>query len=384
MATTTTVNLGRIGFTCQKWVDNQAFTSKDFVWYQNSIYLCIQNASAGVLPTNTDYYTLVIRGIIPRGAWDSTATYDMNNIVIYDGKAYWCKTNELSSQELPSASDDWMEMPNAPINAGFGIGNRYSVATPASGLTALWNLIHSGSIDGQQTFYGMTGRTMDYTIKMLTTKNAPIHDFTMTYNETAGISSSNRRSMACGMPVTTNKMNITNGETFTVRCLAYLNNGTSYSGMYMFTTSLENSDYTSGTYGFYMDFTGSSFEFGIRTGSTRRSFFSSSSSDASVTFANLANFNDINEFVVVVTRTSNGYSYKSFVNGQPFKAGNATGTNYNYDCSVNDYYIGIPYSSSSYVNYYSRGMAQLEVYDSDIIGNNSAYTPEYKLLSEPV
>lgn len=79
---------------------------------------------------------------------------------------------------------------------------------------------------------------------------------------------------------------------------------------------------------------------------------------------------------------TNGYSYKSFVNGQPFQTGYAVGTNYNYDCSVNDYYLGLPYSTS-YANYYSRGMAQLEVYDSDIIGS-SAYTPEYKLLSEPV
>lgn len=383
MATTTTVNLGRVGFTCQKWVDNQAFTTKDFVWYNNSIYLCIQNASAGTLPTNEDYYTCVIKGIIPRGAWDSNNTYDMNNIVIYDGSAYWCKTNNLSSQELPSTSDDWMKMPNAPLNAGFGIGNRYSVSTPASGLVALWNLFHNGTIDGQQTLYGMTGRTMDYTIKLLTTKNAPIHDYTMTYNETSGISGTNRRMMACGIPVTTDKMNITNGETFTVRCLAYLNNSLSYSPIYMFTTSLESSDYTSGTYGFYMDFTGSYFEFGIRTGSTRRSFFSASSSDTSATLSSLINLNDINEFVVVATRTSNGYSYKSFVNGQPFKAGSQTSSNYNYDCSVNDYYLGIPYSSSSYTNYYSKGIAQLEVYDSDIIGS-SAYTPEYKLLSEPV
>lgn len=382
MAGTTDVNLGRIGFTCQPWSSNASYTIRDFVWYENSLYLPIQNASAGVLPTNTDYYTRVIKGIIPRGSWDANATYDMNDVIIFDGRAYWCKTNGVTSPEPPSVSDDWLPMPNAPLNAGFGIGNRYSVSTPASGLTALWNLIHNGSIDGQQTLYGMTGGTMDYTIKLLTTKNAPIHDFTMTYNEASTITNSNRRIMASGVPVTTNKMNITDGETFTVRCLAYLSTNNAYSPMYMFTTSLENSDYTSGTYGFFMAHTGSYLQFGIRTGSTTITFFNSSSSSSSVTLANLVNLNDINEFVVVVTRTSNGYSYKSFVNGQPFQTGNAVGTNYNYDCSVNDYYLGLPYSTS-YANYYSRGMAQLEVYDSDIIGS-SAYTPEYKLLSEPV
>lgn len=381
MAGTTDVNLGRIGFTCQPWSSNASYTIRDFVWYENSLYLPIQNASAGVLPTNTDYYTRVIKGIIPRGSWDANATYDMNDVIIFDGRAYWCKTNGVTSPEPPSVSDDWLPMSNAPLNAGFGIGNRYSVSTPASGLTALWNLIHNGSIDGQQTLYGMTGGTMDYTIKLLTTKNAPIHDFTMTYNEASTITNSNRRIMASGVPVTTNKMNITDGETFTVRCLAYLSNNNAYSPMYMFTTSLENSDYTSGTYGFFMAHTGSYLQFGIRTGSTTRMFFNSSSSSSSVTLANLINLNDINEFVVVVTRTSNGYSYKSFVNGQPFQTGNAVGTNYNYDCSVNDYYLGLPYSTS-YANYYSRGMAQFEVYDSDIIGS-SAYTPEYKLLSEP-
>ena len=381
MAGTTDVNLGRIGFTCQPWSSTASYTTRDFVWYENSLYLPIQNVSAGVLPTNTDYYTRVIKGIIPRGSWDANATYDMNDVIIFDGRAYWCKTNGVTSPEPPSVSDDWLPMPNAPLNAGFGIGNRYSVSTPASGLTALWNLIHNGSIDGQQTLYGMTGGTMDYTIKLLTTKNAPIHDFTMTYNEASTITNSNRRIMASGVPVTTNKMNITDGETFTVRCLAYLSSNNAYSPMYMFTTSLENSDYTSGTYGFFMAHTGSYLQFGIRTGSTTRTFFNSSSSSSSVTLANLINLNDINEFVVVVTRTSNGYSYKSFVNGQPFQTGNAVGTDYNYDCSVNDYYLGLPYSTS-YANYYSRGMAQLEVYDSDIIGS-SAYTPEYKLLSEP-
>lgn len=381
MAGTTDVNLGRIGFTCQPWSSNASYTTRDFVWYENSLYLPIQNASAGVLPTNTDYYTRVIKGIIPRGSWDANATYDMNDVIIFNGKAYWCKTNGVTSPEPPSVSDDWLPMPNAPLNAGFGIGNRYSLSTPLSSLTALWNLFHNGSIDGQQTLYGMTGGTMDYTIKLLTTKNAPIHDFTMTYNEASTITNSNRRIMASGVPVTTNKMNITDGETFTVRCLAYLSTNNAYSPMYMFTTSLENSDYTSGTYGFFMAHTGSYLQFGIRTGSTTRMFFNSSSSSSSVTLANLINLNDINEFVVVVTRTSNGYSYKSFVNGQPFQTGNAVGTNYNYDCSVNDYYLGLPYSTS-YANYYSRGVAQLEVYDSDIIGS-SAYTPEYKLLSEP-
>ena len=381
MAGTTDVNLGRIGFTCQPWSSTASYTTKDFVWYENSLYLPIQNASAGVLPTNTDYYTRVIKGIIPKGSWDANETYDMNDVIIFDGKAYWCKTNGVTSPEPPSVSDDWLPMPNAPLNAGFGIGNRYSLSTPLSSLTALWNLFHNGTIDGQQTLYGMTGRTMDYTVKLLTAKNAPFHDFTMTYNEASAITDSNRRIMACAVPVTTDKMNITDGETFTVRCLAYLSSNSSYTPMYMFTTSLKNSDYTSGTYGFYMANTGSYFQFGIRTGATQRAFFDSSSSSSSVTLANLVNFNDINEFVVVVTRTTNGYSYKSFVNGQPFQSGNAVGSNYNYDCSVNDYYLGMPYSTS-YANYYSRGMAQFEVYDSDIIGS-SAYTPEYKLLSEP-
>ena len=382
MAGTTDVNLGRIGFTCQPWNNTTSYTTRDFVWYENSLYLPIQNASAGVSPTNTDYYTRVIKGIIPRGSWSANETYDMNDVIIFDGKAYWCKTNGVTSPEPPSVSDDWLPMPNAPLNAGFGIGNRYNLSTPSSGLTALWNLFHNGSIDGQQTLYGMTGRTMDYPIKMLTTKNAPIHDFTITYNDASSISSTNRRVMASGVPVTTDKMNITNGETFTLRCLAYLSSNSSYTPMYMLTTSLENSDYTSGTYGFYMAHTGGYFEFGIRTGSTTRAFFSSSISSSSVLLANMINLNDINEFVVVATRTSNGYSYKSFVNGQPFQTGYAVGTTYNYDCSVNDYYLGMPYNTS-YANYYSRGMAQLEVYDSDIIGS-SAYTPEYKLLSEPV
>lgn len=378
-STITTVNLGRVGFTCQKWVDNQAFTTKDFVWYENSIYLCIQNASAGTFPTNEDYYTCVVKGIIPRGAWDSNNTYDMNNIVIHDGKAYWCKTNNLSSQEAPSSTpDDWMEMPCGQLNAGFGIGNRFVLNNPDNDLLALWNLFHNDEIDGQMTLYGMTLRNNDYAVPIIT-RNAIYHDCTMKYCYSQA-SSNDQKDNDSGIAVNIPSLVMDSvGVERTIRILFFANaNSKSGSSYWRFISpSRVSSDFPdSNTYGLQFGYGGYSAWSSLRSTSTTDLFSVNSYNGQNL--YNLFNWWGLNEYVVTLKRVSNGYEYQCFINGYKITSGTSTR---NYNVTVSDLFIGTTAGSSNHPNYDSRGVAQVEVYEG--IKYTNDYTPEFKFYREP-
>ena len=55
-----------------------------------------------------------------------------------------------------------MQIPSPSLNAGFGIGNRYSVVPADSDLEALWNLVPNGTVDGSEELYGMTALTNNF------------------------------------------------------------------------------------------------------------------------------------------------------------------------------------------------------------------------------
>lgn len=376
MATTTTVNLGRVGFTCQKWVNSQAFTTKDFVWYDNSIYLCIQNASAGTLPTNTDYYTRVIKGIIPRGSWDATETYNMNDVIIFDGKAYWCKNNSVTS--VPTTVADWMEMPCGQLNAGFGIGNRFVLNNPDNDLLALWNLFHNDEIDGQMTLYGMTLRNDDYAVPIIT-RNAIYHDFTMKYcysQASSDAQKDNDSGIAVNIP---SLVMDTVGVERTVRILFFANANSQKGSTYwrFITPSRVSSDFpNSNTYGLQFGYGGSWAWTSLRSTSTI-DLFSVSSYNGQNLYT-LFNWWGLNEYVVTLKRVSNGYEYQCFINGHKITSGTST---VNYNATVSDLFIGTSSGTDFRPNYDSRGVAQVEVYEG--IKYTSDYTPEFKFCREP-
>lgn len=377
MAGTTDVNLGRIGFTCQKWVDNQAFTTKDFVWYNNSIYLCIQNASAGTLPTNTDYYTRVIKGINPRGSWDANETYNMNDVIIFDGKAYWCKNNSVTS--VPTTVVDWMEMPCGQLNAGFGIGNRFVLNNPDNDLLALWNLFHNDEIDGQMTLYGMTLRNNDYAVPIIT-RNAIYHDCTMKYCYSQA-SSNEQKDNDSGIAVNIPSLVMnTVGVERTIRILFFANANSQTDSTYwrFIAPSRVSSDFPdSNTYGLQFGYGGYYAWSSLRSTSTYDLFEVRSYNGQKI--YNLFNWWGLNEYVVTLKRVSNGYEYQCFINGYKITSGTST---VNYNATVSDLFIGTTAGSSNRPNYDSRGVAQVEVYEG--IKYTNDYTPEFKFYREPV
>lgn len=377
MAGTTDVNLGRIGFTCQKWVDNQAFTTKDFVWYNNSIYLCIQNASAGTLPTNTDYYTRVIKGINPRGSWDANETYNMNDVIIFDGKAYWCKNNSVTS--VPTTVVDWMEMPCGQLNAGFGIGNRFVLNNPDNDLLALWNLFHNNEIDGQMTLYGMTLRNNDYAVPIIT-RNAIYHDCTMKYCYSQA-SSDGQKDNDSGIAVNIPSLVMnTVGVERTIRILFFANANSQRDSTYwrFIAPSRVSSDFPdSNTYGLQFGYGGYYAWSSLGSTSTYDLFEISSYNGQNL--YTLFNWWGLNEYVVTLKRVSNGYEYQCFINGYKITSGTST---LNYNATVSDLFIGTTAGSSNRPNYDSRGVAQVEVYEG--IKYTNDYTPEFKFYREPV
>ena len=144
----------------------------------------------------------------------------------------------------------------------------------------------------------------------------------------------------------------------------------------MLSSSRLTSDYTSGTYGLRFAIEGSYLACGVKHGTSEYNFFRYTTSDNNTQFYSMITPNAINEFVFVIERTSNGYAYDSYVNGVKFRSGTST---YNYSATVTSYYIGC--TGGSVQGYYSRGVAQMEIYDGAKI--TAPYTPSYQLLSEP-
>lgn len=376
MATgTRTINLGKIGFNTRPWSASIAYTVNDFVIYQNSLYTPIQNPPTGTLPTDTTYYTCVTRGLTPKGAYDSNEVYNINDIVIYSGSAYWCKSDGVTS--LPTDTTDWMPIPSPSLNAGFGISERYSTVPADSDLVGLWNLVHNGTVDGTEGLYGMTISTNTFRPTLVALDSAPIHDCTINYNRSTA-SDTNQKYNDTGRHVTISTLDFSSVDTKkTFRFLAYLSSNYSYNHIYFLSSSRLASDYTANTYGLRFAIEGSYLACGVKYGASEYNFFRSATSDSNAQLYTLISPNAINEFVFVIERTSNGYAYDSYVNGVKFKSGTST---YNYSATVTSYYIGC--TGTTYQGYFSRGLAQMEIYNGAKV--TADYTPQYQLLSEPV
>ena len=372
---TRTINLGKIGFNTRPWSASVSYTVNDFVIYNNSLYTPVQNPPTGTLPTDTNYYTCVMRGLSPKGLYDSNETYNINDIVLYSGSAYWCKDNEVTS--LPTDTTDWMPIPSPSLNSGFGIGNRYSVVPADNDIECLWNLIHNGTIDGTEELYGMTAGTNNYRTVLMTLNSAPIHDCTINYL-LSNANDNNQKYNDTGRHVTISTLDFsTVGTKKTFRFLAYLTSSYSYNYIYFLSSSRVTADYSANTYGLRFAIGGNYLECGLKYGTSEYNFFRQNTSATNTQLYNMISPNSINEFVFVIERTSTGYAYDSYVNGVQFRSGTST---YNYNATVTDYYIGS--TGASYQGYYSRGVAQMEIYDGAKV--TADYTPQYQLLSEPV
>lgn len=98
----------------------------NFVVYNEQIYMCIKATTAGILPTNTDYWLLIgLKGEIGATAidttlrykWDYKITYSPKNVVTYNNVLYVAKNRNNNSQ--PDINpEDWevfMTIPRAKI-----------------------------------------------------------------------------------------------------------------------------------------------------------------------------------------------------------------------------------------------------------------------------
>lgn len=98
----------------------------NFVVYNEQIYMCIKTTTAGILPTNTDYWLLIgLKGEIGATAidttlrykWDYKITYSPKNVVTYNNVLYVAKNRNNNSQ--PDINpEDWevfMKIPRAKI-----------------------------------------------------------------------------------------------------------------------------------------------------------------------------------------------------------------------------------------------------------------------------
>lgn len=104
----------------------EVYVPYNFVVYNEQIYMCIKETTAGILPTNTDYWLLIgLKGEIGATAidttlrykWDYKITYSPKNVVTYNNVLYVAKNRNNNSQ--PDINpEDWevfMTIPRAKI-----------------------------------------------------------------------------------------------------------------------------------------------------------------------------------------------------------------------------------------------------------------------------
>ena len=375
MANTNTITIGKIGFNTYIYSPSATYNKNDVVLYNNSLYVCIQdNSSASAINDNTKF-VLAIKGITPKGAYDSSATYGLNDIVIYNDSAYICKTDGVT--ELPTDTTKWMQLATPSLNCGFGINNRYALSAPDSDLLALWNLFHNGSMDGEQTLYGMTLVNNDKPVPVLANP-APYHDSLIKYQLSAQPNNTGKCNDS-GIHVNIPSFAMdTVGDERTFRFLVYFSkSGTSNYYIRFASPSRLSADFPdTNSYALQFGVGGYYYWITLRTADDGYDIVDSSSVDNSNWF-DLIRENNINEFVFTLKRVSNGYEYQVFFNG--IKAISGTST-YNYNATITDIYLGTC-ADNYYENTWDRGLIQLEVYNG--IKYTADYTPEFKLLSEP-
>ena len=376
MANTNTITIGKIGFNTYIYSSSATYNKNDVILYNNSLYVCIQDSSPASDINDTTKFVQAIKGITPKGAYDSSATYGLNDIVIYNNSAYICKTDGVT--ELPTDTTKWMQLATPSLNCGFGINNRYALSAPDSDLLALWNLFHNGSMDGEQTLYGMTLVDNDKAVPVLANP-APYHDSLIKYQlSTQPDNTGKCNDSGIHVNIPSFVMN-TVGDERTFRFLVYFSkSGTNEYYIRFASPSRLSADFPdTNSYALQFGVGGYYYWITLLTADGGYDIVNGSSIGDSDWYS-LIRQNNINEFVFTLKRVSNGYEYQVFFNG--IKATSGTST-YNYNATISDIYLGTC-ADNYYENTWDRGLVQLEVYNG--IKYTADYTPEFKLLSEPV
>ena len=110
------------------WSSQVEYTIYNFVVYNNSIYMCIQNPPVGTEPTNTTYWLFLgLQG--EEGSpgvnvnllynWSPAINYQINDVVVYDGNFYCATAPNINS--VPTDLTSWVLFLNVgegKINVG--------------------------------------------------------------------------------------------------------------------------------------------------------------------------------------------------------------------------------------------------------------------------
>ena len=138
----TTVNLGKLRLDYRgDWTVSATYVVNDVVLYRAQQYICIQNTTAGVAPSNTSFWTLLTASFNNRGTWASGQSYLVGDIVIYNTpgvlsptnanftlsrsvpQAYYCSTAHTSTSTITPIDTGYWQ----PINRKSVLGTQSSV-----------------------------------------------------------------------------------------------------------------------------------------------------------------------------------------------------------------------------------------------------------------
>ena len=371
MTSTRTVNIGKVGFSWQNAYDPAAsYVKWDCVLYRNSVYMCIQDASAGNID-DPAYFTCINRGLYYAGTYDSSAAYNMNDIVLQNNLAYVCKEDAVTGA---FDSSKWFRLPSFVRNISFGIGNRYTATEADNDITALWNLIDGSvnSVNGSQTEYGMTELSAGTPIVSLT-DDAPVMDCPAMYN--MNTSQPYARLPSMNIP----GLLMTNGDAITVSVLKWCGSSSSTSGIVYLTpgAASANTLLANGEYGLQIEDQGSFIYVYLlkRNGSSISSYTLLSTNSSN----NYFRVNSLNDITVTLERTATGYETSLFINGSLIKSQTATA---NYDIDCGKVYLGLLTSNTQQSSFQDRGLAQVAVYAGKKYSAN--YTADCLLLKKTV
>jgi hypothetical protein len=371
MTSTRTVSIGKVGFSWQNAYDaTRAYVKWDCVLYRNSVYMCIQDASAGSID-DPAYFVCINRGLYYAGTYDSSETYNENDIVLQNDLAYVCKESGVTGA---FDSSKWFRLPSFVRNISFGIGNRYTATEADNDITALWNLIDGSvnSVNGSQTEYGMTELSAGTPIVSLT-DDAPVMDCPATYN--ANTSQPYARLPSMNIP----GLLMTNGDAITVSVLKWCGSSSSTSGMVYLTpgSAAASTLLADGECGLQIEDRGAYiYVYLLKRSSSSVSSYTLLSTNSNNNYFRVNNLNDI---TITLERTASGYETSLFINGSLIKSQTATA---NYDIDCGKVYLGLLTSNAQQSYFQDRGLAQIAVYSGKKYSAN--YTADCLLLKKTV
>jgi len=118
------VNLGRIRTVFKgEWAAN-AYEVDDVVLYAGSAYTCIAVAASGNDPTDTAFWIKSAAGIEFVGAWDTSVTYKVDQIVTFNGSTYIAIVAHTGTQPTATGQTSW-----GIIVEGFKFEGAWDVST---------------------------------------------------------------------------------------------------------------------------------------------------------------------------------------------------------------------------------------------------------------